>query len=77
MQMRLSNSFVKTSFSLPNTINNAVTAVETQTKNKAIELNCSIESSINNIFGNQLSIEEAITKNELLHKVEAEESITY
>ena len=60
-QMRLSNSFVKTAFSLRNTINDAVTAVETKAKNKAIELNCSIESSINNIFGNQLSIEEVVT----------------
>ena len=59
--MRLSNNFVKTTFSLQNTINNAVTAVETKAKDKAIELNCSIESSINNIFGDQLSIEEAVT----------------
>jgi signal transduction histidine kinase len=60
-QMRLSDNFVKTTFSLQNTINNAVTAVETKAKNKAIELNCSIESSINNISGNQLSIEEVVT----------------
>jgi len=60
-QMRLSNNLEMDSFSLKNTICDVVTAVETKAQSKSIALNCSIGPSVNEIFGNQLSIEEAIT----------------
>jgi signal transduction histidine kinase len=47
--------------SLKDSISNAITAVEAKAKDKSITLDCNIESSIDKVCGNRLSIREMIT----------------
>ena len=60
-QMRLSNKLEMDVFSLREAIYNAVAAVKTKADAKSITLNCNIEPSVDKIFGNQFSTEEAVT----------------
>ncbi len=60
-EIRLSNNLEMDVFSLKNTISNALAAVKTKADDKSIVLNSNIESSVDEIFGNQFSIEEAVT----------------
>ncbi len=60
-QMRLSNKLEMDVFSLREAIYNAVAAVKTKADGKPITLNCNIEPSVDKIFGNQFSTEEAVT----------------
>lgn len=60
-QMRLSDKLEMDKFSLKNTISDTVTSVEAKAKDKSITLDCNIESSIDKISGNRLSIEEMLT----------------
>ncbi|MHC4690735.1 MAG: ATP-binding protein [Planctomycetota bacterium] len=60
-QMRLSGKFETTSFSLQNTLSRTLETVETKAKDKSITLTSNIDSSISQIVGNQLSINELIT----------------
>jgi len=67
-EMRLSNKFEMTVFSLPKTISSALVTAEVKAQSKSITVNSKIESSVNNIFGNPFSIEEMIA-NLLLNAV--------
>jgi signal transduction histidine kinase len=67
-QMRLSDKFEMDTFSLRDTVDNAVAAVRTKAEDKSITLNCDVESSVDKIFGNQFSIEE-VTANLLLNAI--------
>ena len=60
-QMRLSNKLEMDVFSLRDTIDNALAVVRARAEDKSITLNCNVESSVDEIQGNRLSIEEAIT----------------
>jgi signal transduction histidine kinase len=60
-QMRLSDNFEMEGFPLASTVDSAVAAVKTKAEDKSITLTCNIEPSADKIFGNQFSIEEAIT----------------
>ncbi len=60
-EIRLSNSLEIDIFSLKNTINDGIVAVESKARSKSIILSSSIETSIDKILGEQLSIEEMIT----------------
>ena len=60
-QIRLSNNLEMNIFSLKNTISNALAAVKATAQDKSIVLNFNIDSSADEIFGNQFSIEEMIT----------------
>lgn len=60
-QMRLSDKLVMDEFPLKDTIHDAVDAVRSRAEEKSITLNCEIEPSISEIYGNQFSIEEVIT----------------
>ena len=67
-QMRFANKIQKDVFPLKNTVDNAIAHVRVKAETKSISLNCDIEPSVDKIFGNQFSIEEAIT-NLLLNAV--------
>jgi signal transduction histidine kinase len=67
-EMRLSDKFEMDVFSLRDTIHNAVTAVRTKAEDKSITLNCDVESSVDEITGNQFSLEE-VTANLLLNAI--------
>ena len=60
-QMRLSDKLQMDVFSLKNTICDTVAAVKTKAEGKSIALDYNIEPSVDKIFGNQFSIEEAVT----------------
>ena len=60
-QLRLSDKLEMDIFSLRNTIYNAVVAVKTKAEDKPITLNYNVQPSVDRIFGNQFSIEEAVT----------------
>lgn len=60
-QMRFVNKIQKDVFPLKNAVDNAIANVRGKADNKSIALSCDIESSVDKIFGNQFSIEEAIT----------------
>lgn len=59
-QMRLSKSLEMETFSLKNTINNAITTVKEQAQLKSIALQSCLELSEDTINGNQISVEEMI-----------------
>ena len=67
-QMRLSNILEMDTFSLNDTLRNAVSTVKAKAEDKSITLKCNIESSVGRIVGNQFSIEEMVT-NLLLNAV--------
>lgn len=60
-QLRISDKLEMEVFSLKDTILNAVAAVKTKAESKSITLNCNAEPSVEKIFGNQFSIEEAVS----------------
>jgi len=60
-QMRLSDKVEMDVFSLKKTICDAVVTVKAKAEDKSITLNYKIETSVDKIFGNQFSIEEAVT----------------
>lgn len=60
-QMRLSGKLEMDAFSLRETVRNAVGAAESIAREKSIPLNCHLDPSVGDIYGNQFSIEEAIT----------------
>ncbi|MHC4123476.1 MAG: ATP-binding protein [Planctomycetota bacterium] len=60
-QMRLSGKFETTSFPLPATISRAMETVERKAQDKSITLTSKIDPAINQIVGNQFSINEVIT----------------
>ena len=60
-QMRLSDHFEMGTFQLRNTVDSVVAAVRTKAEDKSITLRCNMEPSADMVFGNQFSIEEAIT----------------
>ena len=59
-QMRLSHNLSMDMFSLKNTIYSAVASVRARAEDKSIALSYDIEPGVEKIFGNQLSVEEAI-----------------
>ena len=59
-EMRLSNKMKMEVFSLKNSMLSALASVEAKAEDKLIALNSNIESSVDKLFGNQLSIEEVI-----------------
>jgi signal transduction histidine kinase len=67
-EMRLSDKFEMDVFSLRDTVHHAVAAVRTRAEDKSITLNCDVESSVDEITGNQFSIEE-VTENLLLNAI--------
>ncbi len=67
-QMRLSNRLEMDTFSLNDALRNALSTVKAKAEDKSITLNCNIESSVENIIGNQFSIEEMVV-NLLLNAV--------
>ncbi|MFC1677523.1 sensor histidine kinase [Planctomycetota bacterium] len=60
-QIRISDNLEMQIFSLSNTITAALNAVEAKAQDKTIALNSNIDLTEDNIFGDQLSIEEVIT----------------
>ena len=60
-QMRLHNNFEMEFFSLRDVLLDAVNSVKNKANDKFITLNCNIDSSVDNIFGDKFSIEEMIT----------------
>ena len=60
-QMKLSGKLEMRVFSLRETVHNALGAVESIAREKSITLNCHLDPSVGDIYGNQFSIEEAIT----------------
>lgn len=67
-EMRLSDKFERDFFSLKDTVSIAIESVKTKTEDKNITLSSSIEPTADKVFGNQFSIEEAIT-NLLLNSI--------
>jgi len=67
-EMRLSDKFERDFFSLKDTVSIAIESVKTKTEDKNITLSSSIEPTVDKVFGNQFSIEEAIT-NLLLNSI--------
>ena len=59
-KMRLSGELEMGIFSLEKTVHNAVAAVKARADEKWITLNCNIEQRIDEIVGNQFSIEEVV-----------------
>jgi signal transduction histidine kinase len=60
-QLRLNNQLKKEVFSLGDSIHNAVDAVKMKAANKQITLSCTIEPSVDRIFGNRLAVVEMVT----------------
>ncbi|KPK42334.1 MAG: hypothetical protein AMJ65_07790 [Phycisphaerae bacterium SG8_4] len=60
-QMRLSNKLEMADFSMGEALLNVTGAVQAKAADKSITLNCNIDSSVENVFGNQFSIEEMVT----------------
>ncbi len=60
-QLRLNNQLKKEVFSLRDSIHNAVDAVKIKAANKQITLSCTIEPSVDRIFGNKLAVVEMVT----------------
>lgn len=67
-QMRLCNRLEMNTFSLNDTLHNAVDTVKAKAEDKSITLECNIDPSVGKIVGNQFSIEEMVT-NLLLNSV--------
>lgn len=67
-EMRLSDKFERDFFSLKDTVSIAIESVKTKTEDKNITLSSGIEPTVDKVFGNQFSIEEAIT-NLLLNSI--------
>ncbi len=67
-QMRLSNKLEMADFSMGEALRNATGAVKAKAGDKSITLNCNIDSSADNVLGNQFSIEEMVT-NLLLNSI--------
>jgi signal transduction histidine kinase len=60
-QMRLSDTIEKESFSLSETVRNAVAGASARAESKNISLSCHVDPSVQEVFGNQFSIEESIS----------------
>ena len=60
-EMRLSDRSEMDVFPLSDALRNAVSTVEARAQEKAITLGCTIESPMDDIFGDRLSIEEMVT----------------
>ncbi len=60
-QMRLSNKLEMDTFSLSEAIENVVGTVKGKADDKSITLNCNIDASANEIYGDRFSIEEMIS----------------
>jgi signal transduction histidine kinase len=60
-QMRLSDRSEMDIFPLSDALRNAVSTVEARAQEKTITLDCTIESPMDDIFGDRLSIEEMVT----------------
>ncbi|MHC4556918.1 MAG: sensor histidine kinase [Planctomycetota bacterium] len=60
-QMRLSNRLEMDAFSLSDALQNAISSVKPKAEGKSITLNCTIEPSVDRIFGDRFSIEEMVT----------------
>lgn len=60
-QMRLNDKFETDLFPLSEAVQNAVAAVSTRAEEKSIKLNSNVQPSVENICGNQFSIEEVFT----------------
>lgn len=60
-QMRLNDKFETDLFPLSEAVQNAVVAVTTRAEERSIKLNSNVEQSVENICGNQFSIEEVFT----------------
>jgi signal transduction histidine kinase len=67
-EMRLSDKFERDFFSLKDTVSGAIESVKTKTEDKNITLSSGIGPTVDKVFGNQFSIEEAIT-NLLLNSI--------
>jgi signal transduction histidine kinase len=60
-QMRLSGRLEMEVFSLRDAVRNTIGTVESIAREKSITLNCRLDPSVGDIYGNQFSIEEAVT----------------
>ena len=60
-QMRLSDTIEKESFSISETVRNAVAGASARAESKNISLSCHVDPSVADLFGNQFSIEESIS----------------
>ncbi len=60
-QMRLSDTIEKENFSLSETVRNAVASARARAESKNISLSCHVDPSVQEVFGNQFSIEESIS----------------
>lgn len=60
-QMRLSDTIEKERFSLSETVRNAVAGASARAESKNISLSCHVDPSVQEVFGNQFSIEESIS----------------
>ena len=60
-QMRLSDTIEKESFSFSETVRNAVAGASARAESKNISLSCHVDPSVQEVFGNQFSIEESIS----------------
>jgi len=67
-EMRLSDKFEMDFFSLKDTVSSDIESVKIKAEDKNITLSSSIEPTVDKVFGNQFSIEEAIT-NLLLNSI--------
>jgi signal transduction histidine kinase len=67
-EMRLSDKFEMSLFSLKETVSSAIESVTTKVDDKNITLSSNIEPTVDKVFGNQFSIEETIT-NLLLNSI--------
>jgi signal transduction histidine kinase len=72
-KMRLDNNLEMDVFSFGDVISNVLAGVESKARDKSIVLNSNIESSVDKIFGNRFSIEEAVT-NLLLNAIKYTEA---
>ena len=60
-QMRLSGKFETTAFSLPHTISRALDTIKRKAEDKSITVTSNVDPSVDQIIGNQFSIDELIT----------------
>ncbi len=67
-EMRLSNHLPMEIFALPQAIEGAVASAQTRAQDKGVELLCHVDPSVQQVYGNSLSIEEMMT-NLLLNSV--------
>jgi signal transduction histidine kinase len=59
-EIRLSDKFEMSLFSLKDTVSSAIESVKTKAEDKNITLSSDIESTVDKVFGNQFSIEETV-----------------